>query len=158
MATLGRIALVVELAEKIEPHEHAKVVTRLYRRGDNAERVAVLRALPALPQPAQLLPLAVDACRSHVQDVFEAIACENSYPAEFFADANFYQLVLKAFFTEVETSRIVNLASRRSAELTRMAEGYASERRAAGRSVPADLPHVLGDSMSPALTSTHQDS
>jgi hypothetical protein len=47
--------------------------------------------------------------------------------------------VLKSFFTGVAIRRIEGLATRRTPELGRMAEAYASERRAAGRSVPADL-------------------
>jgi hypothetical protein len=74
-----------------------------------------------------------------VQSVFEAIACENPYPARFFPDLNFNQLVLKAFFTGIAVRRIVGLGARNSPELVRMANAYASERRAAGRSVPDDL-------------------
>jgi hypothetical protein len=74
--------------------------------------------------------------------VFEAIACDNPYPARFFPDLNFNQLVLKAFFTGVAVQRIVGLADRRNAELVRMAQAYASERLAAGRTVPPDLDSV----------------
>ena len=56
-----------------------------------------------------------------------------------FPEHNFNQMVLKSFFTGVAVERIEGLASRRSPELVRMAEAYASERRAAGRSVPPDL-------------------
>jgi hypothetical protein len=79
-----------------------------------------------------------------VQSVFEAIACENQYPERHFPEHNFNQMVLKSFFTGTPVQRIEGLATRRSAELSRMAEAYASERRAAGRPVPADLPLVTG--------------
>lgn len=150
LAMLGRVALLLSAGAHLPLAKHKQLLSRLYRTSDSAERVALLKALPLLPEPERFAELAIDACRSHVQDVFEAIACENAYPAAFFPNANFYQLVLKAFFTEVETSRIVNLPRRRSPELSRMAQGYASERRAAGRSVPSDLNYVLGsDSKSP---------
>ena len=68
---------------------------------------------------------------------------ENRYPAAHFADANFNQLVIKAFFTGVAVDRIVGLERRKSDELRRMAADYASERRAAGRAVPNDLDLVL---------------
>jgi hypothetical protein len=48
-------------------------------------------------------------------------------------------MVLKALFTGVALDRIVNLDDRLNPELARMASDYASARRAAGRSVPADL-------------------
>jgi hypothetical protein len=115
------------------------LVAGQFKTGDNAERAALLKTLPILPTPERFVDVAVEACRSSVQSVFEAIACENPYPSRYFPDLNFNQLVLKAFFTEVAVKRIVGLEARRSAELVRMALGYASERRAAGRSVPADL-------------------
>ena len=45
----------------------------------------------------------------------------------------------------MEIERIVGLTSRLNPELSRMARDYAAERRAAGRSVPADLPLALHD-------------
>jgi hypothetical protein len=101
-----------------------------------------LHTLPLLPKAERFVELAIEACRTHVQSVFEAIACENPYPARFFPEANFNQLVLKAFFTGVSVHRIEGLRERRTAELIRMVHAYASERRAAGRSVPADLDFV----------------
>jgi hypothetical protein len=120
------------------------LVERLFRTGDNDERAAILKALAALPEPERFVELAIDACRSHVQSVFEAIACENPFPARWFPEPNFNQLVLKAFFVGVPVRRIEGLASRRGPELVRMALAYASERRAAGRSVPSDLELVTG--------------
>ena len=102
-----------------------------------------------MPGPERYLEVAIDACRSHVQSVFEDIACENAYPARHFPEHNFNQLVLKAFFTGVAVTRVQGLALRRSAELVRMAEAYASERRAAGRSVPPDLNVVTGTTTPP---------
>ena len=67
------------------------------------------------------------------------MACENPYPSQHFPDRNFNQLVLKALFNGVALSRVVGLASRLNAELTRMAGDYADERRAAGRAVPSDI-------------------
>lgn len=136
---VGRSALLQLVARRFEPQEMAQLVDELYRTGDNAEREALLKTLVMLPEPAGYLETAVDACRSHVQSVFEALACNNPYPARHFPEQAFNQLVLKAFFTGVGVDRIVGLAGRRSEELCRMANDYASERRAAGRPVPPDL-------------------
>jgi hypothetical protein len=76
--------------------------------------------------------------------VFEAIACENPYPAAHFPELNFNQMVLKALFTGVALERVIGLDGRVTPELARMANDYASERRAAGRSVPADIWRVTG--------------
>ena len=77
--------------------------------------------------------------------MFEALAY-GTYPAAHFPDRNFNQMVLKAMFNSIELSRILGLAGRRNAELSRMARDYAAERTAAGRSVPADLALALKDS------------
>jgi hypothetical protein len=142
LSAVARAALACRLCALLGAPQHFAAIVQQFRTGDNAERSALLHALTLLPQPERFLELAIDACRSHVQGVFEAIACENPYPARFFPEANFNQLVLKAFFTGVAVRRIEGLPGRRTAELARMAHAYASERRAAGRSVPDDLDFV----------------
>ncbi len=140
---LGRIALVTRAAARWPGQVLADTLETAYRQGDNRERQAILRALPLLPEPERLLALAVEACRTHVQPVFEAIACENPYPARHFPELNFNQMVLKALFTGVALERVVGLEGRITPELTRMANDYASERRAAGRPVPPDIGRLL---------------
>ena len=102
---------------------------------------AIARPCPAflLPAPERFLETAVDACRSHIQPLFEAIARENPYPARYFPELNFNQMVLKALFTGVALARVIGCDGRVTSELSRMAADYASERRAAGRSVPPDI-------------------
>ena len=139
LSAVARAGWLGELGSRLEPAEFHALCVGQFKTGDNGERLAILKALQLLPEPARFVDLAIDACRSHVQDVFEAIACENPYPARHFPEANFNQLVLKAFFTQVEVRRIAQLSERITPELVRMAHAYASERRAAGRSVPADL-------------------
>jgi len=58
--------------------------------------------------------------------------------AEHFPALNFNQAVMKAIFNGVSVRRIEQLERRITPELSRMAAGYASERRAAGRPVPQD--------------------
>jgi hypothetical protein len=133
---LARVTLL--LLSAVRPVPPGAVET-CYREGDNRERQAVLYALSLLPVPETFVDLAVEACRTHVQPVFEAIACDNPYAARYFPEPAFNQMALKAVFTGVALERIVGLRSRATEELARMAADYASERRAAGRPVPADL-------------------
>lgn len=136
---LGRISLLLSVAGSPADTELPSIVEDCYEHGDNRERQAVLRALPLLPRGERFLPVALEACRTHVQPIFEAIACENPYPAAHFPEASFNHLVLKALFTGVALGRIWGLDNRVTPELMRMADDYASERRAAGRSVPPDI-------------------
>jgi hypothetical protein len=111
---------------------------RLYEAGELGEQVSILRVLPLLPEPARFLETAVQACRTNARDVFEAIVCENPFLAEHFPALNFNQAIMKAIFMEVPIGRVTELSRRITPELSRMAQGYASERRAAGRPVPKD--------------------
>ncbi|WP_437968884.1 EboA domain-containing protein [Sorangium sp. So ce260] len=139
MDELGRITMLALASRRLPVPELARLLWDCYQRGEGRERQALLRALPFVADAERFVPLAVDACRTNELPVFEAIACENPYPAAHFPDLNFNQMVLKAMFMGVPLARIVGLERRRSGELARMAEDFASERRAAGRSVPADI-------------------
>lgn len=130
---LGRIALL--LLPGVKP----EAVEQCFFRGDNRERQAVLKALPFVEEPARFIALGVEACRTSVEDVFRAIACDNPFPARQFPPASFNQMVLKAMFNGVPTAGILDLADHVTPELLRMADDYAAERRAAGRTVPEDV-------------------
>jgi hypothetical protein len=140
-----RAKLLLEALASLPGEQHETFVRRLYQQGDVAEQRLLLRTLVLCPRPLQFLALAQEGCRSNVRDVFEAIACDNAYAWRHFPDMNFYQLVLKALFIGVSVGRIVGLAERRSAQLTRMVGEYAAERRAAARVVSDDVTSLLAD-------------
>ena len=77
-----------------------------------------------LPGPEQFLPIAVDACRTNILPLFEAIACENPYP-----DAVLSRTQLQPDGPEGDVQRRRAGAHRRAgsggcnAELSRMANG-----------------------------------
>ncbi len=143
---IGRVALLLRGAERFAPDAFVALVGECFRTGDNREKRSVLRSLALLPQPPRFVELAATACRTSVQTVFEGIACENPYPAAHFSEPQFNQMVLKSLFVGVALERIVGLDARITPELARMAADYASERRAAGRSVPADIGLLIGGS------------
>lgn len=116
-----------------------------YENGDAREQESWLRAIALWPEAGALLATAIDACRTNIVPVFEALACENPYPARLFPERNFNQVVLKAMFNSIALSRIVGLASRLNPELSRMARDYAAERSAASRTVPADIDLAIHD-------------
>ncbi len=135
----GRALLVLRGIAMVPDADRVRWLDGLHRAGGMRERQALLRVLALLPHPERFLAIALDACRTSTQPVFEAIACENPYPAAHFPEPSFNQMVLKAVFTGVPLARILDLERRRTPELARMAADYAAERRAAGRAVPADL-------------------
>jgi hypothetical protein len=135
----GRGALLLAEVGALDPAAHVPLVRDLLRRGEIRERQAVLRVLAGMPDPARFVELAIDAHRSNAQSVFEALACDNAYPARHFTDPAYFQMVLKVLFVGAPLARVIGLAERTTGELIRMVDGYASERRAAGRTVPPDV-------------------
>ena len=127
------------LASTMTPADFAATALACFAQGDAAEQTSWCRAVSLWPEPQQYLPHVIDACRTNILPLFESIACENPYPAAFFPERNFNQLVLKAMFNGIALRRIVGLDRRRNAELSRMATDYAAERTAADRPVPADI-------------------
>jgi hypothetical protein len=135
----ARAALLAAAADRLGADAFADAATACFERGDAREQQSWLKALSVLPDPERFLRLAIDACRTNIIPLFESIACENPYPARYFPERNFNQMVLKSLFNSIALTRIVGLPGRLNAELSRMAGDYAAERRAAGRTVPADI-------------------
>jgi hypothetical protein len=104
--------------------------------GELSEHVACLKGFAVFPAPARLLRRAREATRSSMQPPFEAIACHNPYPADYFDDAAFNQMVVKCVFCGVPIESVVGLDERRNGELVRMMRDLVSERHAAGRPLP----------------------
>ena len=140
---VARAALLVAIGERLEPDAAFAVIDDLFYRGDSPEREAVLACLSWLGQPERFLDLAVEACRTNVESVFAAIACDNPFPQRWFSEAAFNQMTLKALFIRLPLARIVGLQRRMNRELIRMVGDYAAERRAAGRALPGDIHLIL---------------
>jgi sugar phosphate isomerase/epimerase len=120
--------------------ELADSVSAVYRYGDAAEKRAVLRALPRLDVGDGCLELVRDAVRTN--DPRLVAAALGPY-ARHLDDAYWRQAVLKCVFMEIPLSTVDGLAGRADLELARMLAGLAEERRAAGRTVPADAVALL---------------
>ena len=137
--TLARIALLRAALAVLPPEEHLDWIREAYQKGDNRERIAVLQSLPLLSEPPRFAELALDACRTNVVQVFEAIACDNDFPHRYFPESGFNQLVMQAVFLGLPLARVQGLSPRRNPELSRMAKDFRADRQAAGRPVPPDL-------------------
>lgn len=150
-ADAARAALLMATA-KADPQRFQELALECYEQGDSREQQSWLRAIALYPQPERFTMTAIDACRTNIVPLFESIACENPFPARFFPERNFNQVVLKALFNSIAIDRIVNLTTRLNPELSRMADDYVSEREAAGRTVPTDIwivlaPYASGESL-----------
>jgi hypothetical protein len=123
---------------------YVKSIGELFRAAEMHELVALYSALPVLAFPDDWRFLATEGIRSNIADVQSAIMLHNPYPADQFDEAAWNQMVLKAFFTDKDVSQIVGLHARHNPRLTATLRDYASERRAAGRSVSEHLTALVG--------------
>jgi hypothetical protein len=114
-------------------------VNRLCSNAEITELVAYLKAFAIFPAAKQLHDRAREGVRSSVKPVFEAIACYNPYPFDYFDQAAWNQMVVKAVFVGASINSIVGITERANADLRQMLRDLISERHAAGRSVPADV-------------------
>jgi hypothetical protein len=140
-----RLTLVFRAFSHLPAAGQPALIERLFESGEIGEQESLLRTLALLPEPTRFTDTGLAACRTNARRVFDAIACDNPFPAEFFPELGFNQMVLKAVFIEAPVARIEGLAARRTPELLRMARDYASERTAAGRPVPGDIALILGE-------------
>jgi hypothetical protein len=111
---LGRAVLLLIGAAYLLPDELDGFVHEAFRAGDLRERQAILRTLVLLPAAARFLPIVEEALASHARPLFEAIACDNSYPARHFSDDAFLAMVQHAVKAGIPPARIRGLDGRRT--------------------------------------------
>ncbi|WP_018638332.1 EboA domain-containing protein [Parafrankia elaeagni] len=136
----ARTVLLAALPTATEPRVAA--VTRIYQRGDAAEKRGVLRALPLLNLGDAALVITRDALRTN--DSRLVAAALGPYAARHLDDQAWRHGVLKCVFLEVDLTVVADLERRADAELGRMLGDLAAERAAAGRRLPADAQVLLG--------------
>lgn len=131
---LARIYLLSKALER-DPYYFIPKVSTLVQVADTGELITFLRYLPVLPHSEEFAATAVDALRTNIAPVFDAIALENPYPETHFDQAQWNQMYLKAAFMQRDLLKIVGVEHRGNARLARIISDYAHERWAASRPV-----------------------
>ncbi len=139
----ARSLLVLALPQDNES-KYLRTLEQVFSTADMGELVALYQALPLLPYPEQLKARAAEGVRSNMAAVFNAVALQNPYPAEYFDNLAWNQMVLKALFVGSPLHLIQGLDRRANPELARMLIDYAHERWAAKRSVSPELWRLVG--------------
>ena len=119
-------------------------VDRLSANAEVTELLAYLKAFAIFPAAKHLHDRGREGVRSAVKPVFEAIACHNPYPFDYFDQAAWNQMVVKAVFVGTSIKNITGITERSNPDLRQMLRDLISERQAAGRSVPADVRDYVG--------------
>ncbi|MCB1077411.1 MAG: EboA domain-containing protein, partial [Verrucomicrobiae bacterium] len=135
---LARVILLLILAEQ-SPEEYRDTLAAVLGSADMREQVAIFSSFPLLPKPEFLVPLAREASRTNIVNVFDAIALDNPFPAAHFPEEAWNQLVLKALFISRPLYRMEGIDDRANATLVEMLSNLAHERWAAGRPVSPEL-------------------
>ncbi|HHO59129.1 MAG TPA: hypothetical protein ENJ64_02720 [Thiotrichales bacterium] len=143
VADAGRLILLMS-AILNAPQQTENLITAYYRMGDEAEHIALIHGLIFFAPADYLTTIALDAGRTNSLELLAALTLDNPYPASFYNEAAFNQMVLKGLFLGLAIERVVGIEQRANAELTRMCENYVVERENAGRSVPADIWLAIG--------------
>lgn len=131
---LGRMTLLT-LAIESDSAFFVPKVQQLLQIADSKELITILKYLMILPESEKFKNAAVEALRTNIADVFDAIALDNPYPAEYFNEQQWNQMYLKAAFMQRDLGRILGIELRANKELARIISDYAHERWAASRDI-----------------------
>ncbi|WP_394749700.1 EboA domain-containing protein [Spongiimicrobium salis] len=131
---LGRIYLLQAVLEK-DPAFFESKVAGIIQVADTGELETFLKFLILLPNAKHYKTVAVDALRTNIATIFDAIALNNPYPGCYFEPQEWNQMFLKAAFMERDLHQIQDIDRMANAELARIVSDYAHERWAASRVV-----------------------
>lgn len=134
----GRVLLV--LRSVLTDAKQARTIIQTYfQQGDESEIAAITRILILFANAETLKPYALEVGRTNSKPLFAALAQNNPYPAKYYSDHEFNQLVLKALFLGIGIDPVMGLLQRANPELSQMCEDYIKERVAANRTIPSDI-------------------
>lgn len=131
---IARIYLLFKVLEAKEEFFKSKVAN-IIEVADKSELETFLKFLVLLPNPENYKAQAVEALRTNISTVFDAIALNNPYPALYFNEQQWNQMYLKAAFMQQDLTAIEQVDKRANQELARIISDYAHERWAASREI-----------------------
>ncbi len=111
------------------------LVANIIQVADTSELVTFLKFLIVLPNPEYYQHTAVEALRTNIATVFDAIALQNPYPSLYFSPEQWNQMYLKAAFMERDLTQIVAIDKMANKALAKIISDYAHERWKASREV-----------------------
>lgn len=115
------------------------ILDKLFDTADMRESVALYKGLYFLDNAAAFTLRAIDGLRTNITHVFDAIALDNAFPLQYFEEAPWNQMVLKALFMQRPIYRIYGLDDRSNKTLALILRDYAHERWSAHRRVSPEL-------------------
>lgn len=135
---IARMYLLIKVLEADEDF-FSKKVANIIEVADTGELEAFLKFLILLPNAEKYKMVAVDALRTNISTVFNALAYNNPYPGINFDNQQWNQMFLKTAFMQGDLSAISDIDKRANKDLARIISDYAHERWAAGRDIDPDF-------------------
>ena len=114
-------------------------LTKLISVADTREQISIFKSIPYLENASHFAPIVVNGIRTNIVDVFDAITLKNPYPASYFSQDEWNQMILKAVFMERPIYQIKDIDQRKNEKLAHILFDYARERWAASRRVTPEL-------------------
>ena len=151
--TLDRVVRVLLLTnvQNESEEEYCQTIETLFETAEINEAVALYTALPYLQYPEKWLYRATEAVRSNVGLVFDALAFQNPYPAKYFSESAWNQLVLKSIFNDKPIHLITGLEERANQNLANILSDFAHERWAAHRTIPPQVWRLVSKFITPTI-------
>jgi hypothetical protein len=137
------------------PAKNSKAILKnLFETCSVKEQVDFYKSLFFLEKADTFVSLAEEGVRTNVTDVFDAIALNNPYAANFLSEEAWNQLVLKAIFMGRPLYKIYNIFERKNQKLALVLNDYIQERWSAGRTVSPEVWQLMSGYNNPELQET----
>tara|TARA_R110001592_G_scaffold9049_5_gene48648 strand:- start:125769 stop:126587 length:819 start_codon:yes stop_codon:yes gene_type:complete len=134
----ARVLLVLEALSE-DNEKWLGDIEKLFESADIHEQEALYAALPIFPFQEKFVKRAAEGLRSNMTSVFDAIALNNPYPADYLVEQAWNQMVLKAIFMQRPLYPIIGIDQRLNSNLAKTLVDYVHERWSANRNVIPEL-------------------
>ena len=140
---VARVYLMLLFA-KFRLNDFNATLDKIINAADAHELITIYQAFPLFPYPECLLLHATNGIRCNMISAFNAIAVNNAYPADFFDEKAWDQLVLKALMVDSPIEKIIGLKRRANLTLAHALLNTARERLAAHRPIKLEIWYLIG--------------
>lgn len=145
-----RVLLLTNVQNKSE-EDYCNTIETLFETAEINEAVALYTAISYLQYPEKWLYRATEAVRSNMGPVFDAIAFHNPYPAKYFSESAWNQMILKCIFNDKPINLIEGLNERANQNLANILSDFAHERWAAHRTIPPQVWRLVSKFITPTI-------
>lgn len=132
------------LVARYRPADFNITLDKIISAADAHELITLYQAFQLFPNPEQLLLHATNGIRCNMISAFNAIALNNPYPADYFNEIAWNQLVVKTLFVDSPVDQIQGLQRRANLPLTHMLINTVLERSAANRPIRPEIWYLIG--------------